>query len=646
MALNALTLSVSNGVQGRHFKSAVSGMTAGNLVEVMPGSAPGFGYSNGFLTNPSLGYDVNLAILRERNETTGENRTTQLLITATGLYAIQQQAAGISASYRSYRAAAVPSGDGSHVWNVFVEGPTGATTSAVIGSATITLNTLTLSGSLQIGTATSGTISGATAGSTITGNIPGITVNSAARTYSGTPTGSAATIANGLVETLAGATNTPNNSSITVAAAAVTLADLTVLPLTATAGSAYSGTITGKTSGSTITAAASDGTTLTVTGTTVSGTFSGAGSPTITLTETLAGATNTPHASPAQTVVVSSGALTFVQSANLVMDFNPETLAPLSDGTAVATFTDSVSGASGITSGGPIAPTSAPTFRNNILNGKPALRMAGSQWYYLGRPTALVNALGADYTIMIVTTNLVAGANALSGMLGNGNSAQPWMVCNLTNLGRNAASQATVPNTLTAGDLYCMFVSVRNSGTFPRTFSGVNFTSFAPLGAGPTAGTADFAIGTGRTDTSGNGNTYSHRGDFMRMAVWNTNLAFVDIVRQVRKFFTYYGKTMPNAGVSKFDLHDGDSITQGVGGKPDACYPYFSAANLSRKLGEWSNNGRSGATMTQLADDFAFQYTGLSAADALNQPVVCSWMEYANMRRPALTPRPTAMRRS
>ncbi len=81
------------------------------------------------------------------------------------------------------------------------------------------LGTLTLSGTLQIGTATSGTIIGATVGSTIASNIPGITVNSGARTYSGTPTGFAQTITNGLVETLAGATGSPKPNSVTVAAA-------------------------------------------------------------------------------------------------------------------------------------------------------------------------------------------------------------------------------------------------------------------------------------------------------------------------------------------------------------------------------------------------------------------------------------------
>lgn len=331
MALSPLTISVSSGVQGRSFKSAVSGVTTGNVVEVIPGGSSGFGYSNGFLTHNGLPADTNLAVLRERNPTTGENLTTNLIITAASAYAVAQKASALDATYRTYRIAPVTQGDGSQIWNVFTDGQTGATLNTPVnGAVAPTLGTLTLSGALQIGTAASGTIIGATAGSTITGNIPGITINSGARTYSGTPTGSAGTISNGLVEALAGATNTPNNSSITVAAAAVTLSALTLSPLTATAGVAYSGTISGNTSGSTITATSSDGTALSVSGTTVTGTFAGAGSPTITLTETLAGATNTPRVSTGTMVVSSSAANTFDTTTGWFFD---STISPTFDRT-------------------------------------------------------------------------------------------------------------------------------------------------------------------------------------------------------------------------------------------------------------------------------------------------------------------------
>lgn len=81
-----------------------------------------------------------------------------------------------------------------------------------------TLGTLTLSGNLQVGIAASGSILGATAGSTIVSNIPGVTVNSGLRTYAGTPTATGS----GFTETLSGATGSPKTSAIAVAAAPVT----------------------------------------------------------------------------------------------------------------------------------------------------------------------------------------------------------------------------------------------------------------------------------------------------------------------------------------------------------------------------------------------------------------------------------------
>jgi hypothetical protein len=169
--------------------------------------------------------------------------------------------------------------------------------------ATLTLSPLTATQS----SAYSGTISGRTTGSTITAtSSDGTTLTVSGTTVSGTfSTTGSKTIT--LTETIADATNSPRVSTqtVTVSAPAATLNALTLSPLTATQNVAYSGTISGKTTGSTITATSSDGATLTVSGTTVSGTFTTTGSKTITLTETLAGATNTPRVST-QTVTVSA----------------------------------------------------------------------------------------------------------------------------------------------------------------------------------------------------------------------------------------------------------------------------------------------------------------------------------------------------
>jgi hypothetical protein len=87
----------------------------------------------------------------------------------------------------------------------------------------------------------------------------------------------------------------------------IVLDPLTITPKIATHAVAYTGTVAGVTTGSTLVATSSDATTLTVSGSgptrTVGGTFSAAGNPTITLTETLTGAPNSPKVTTAKIAV-------------------------------------------------------------------------------------------------------------------------------------------------------------------------------------------------------------------------------------------------------------------------------------------------------------------------------------------------------
>jgi hypothetical protein len=104
----------------------------------------------------------------------------------------------------------------------------GATNSPRVSSGVVAvspaapvLGALTLSSSSATrGTSKTINILGATAGSAVTGTPPsGMTLNSAARTISGTPT-TAATYNFNLTETLAGASNTPRVSAVTIVVAA------------------------------------------------------------------------------------------------------------------------------------------------------------------------------------------------------------------------------------------------------------------------------------------------------------------------------------------------------------------------------------------------------------------------------------------
>lgn len=235
-------------------------------------------------------------------------------------------------------AAYTPSAFGTYRYETIATGPGGETTSGsniTVAAASPILNALTISPSTAtVGTSATITISGATAGSVITGTVPaGMTLNSAARTITGTPTtaGSPSIV---LTETLAGATGSPRQSTVgvTIAAAPVTpvLGALTVSPSAATVGTAYSGTINGLTSGSSIALSGVGAAGLSIAGAVITGTPTTAGA--VNIIETLAGATGSPR--------TSSGVIT-VAAAAVVL--NPLTLSPSTATTGTA-YTGTVSG--------------------------------------------------------------------------------------------------------------------------------------------------------------------------------------------------------------------------------------------------------------------------------------------------------------
>lgn len=167
-----------------------------------------------------------------------------------------------------------------------------------------TLQALTLSPTAAtVGQAFTATISGRTAGSTLSlsgAGAAGLSISGT--TVSGTPTTAGPV---NLVETLAGATNSPRTSTgvMTVAAAPVapTLGALAVSPSSTTVGTAYSGAISGRTSGSMLSLAGAGAAGLSISGTTITGTPTTSGP--VDLVETLSSATNSPRTSSGVAIV-------------------------------------------------------------------------------------------------------------------------------------------------------------------------------------------------------------------------------------------------------------------------------------------------------------------------------------------------------
>jgi hypothetical protein len=141
MALNALTLSTTQGVQGRPFQAAISGLTTGK-VEVLGDASPGFSVVNGNLMSQGLPYPVSTVALREYEPGVGVGyRDTRIEIVAASQASLMAQALaaiGVGRKLARYRVAGTRQPDGSIAYSVVVEDDLGATVPQPVGSVTPT----------------------------------------------------------------------------------------------------------------------------------------------------------------------------------------------------------------------------------------------------------------------------------------------------------------------------------------------------------------------------------------------------------------------------------------------------------------------------------------------------------------------------
>ena len=139
MALNALNLSTTQGVQGRPFQAAISGLTTGR-VEVLGDASPGFSVVNGKVISQGLPYPVSTVALREYEPGVGQGyRDSRIDITAFTRDQLMAQAVATLGAGRSlvrYRTAGTRQTDGSISYSVYAEDDLGATTVQAAGQVT------------------------------------------------------------------------------------------------------------------------------------------------------------------------------------------------------------------------------------------------------------------------------------------------------------------------------------------------------------------------------------------------------------------------------------------------------------------------------------------------------------------------------
>jgi hypothetical protein len=138
MALGALSLAVTQGVQGRPFAAKINGLTTGR-VEVLVDGSPGFWVANGMLRSNGPPYPVSTAVLREYDPGVGAGyRDTRLDIVATTAQEASATALaslGAGRSLVSYSVEGTVQEDGSIVYSVYARDDLGATAVSEVGAA-------------------------------------------------------------------------------------------------------------------------------------------------------------------------------------------------------------------------------------------------------------------------------------------------------------------------------------------------------------------------------------------------------------------------------------------------------------------------------------------------------------------------------
>jgi hypothetical protein len=311
-----------------------------------------------------------------------------------------------------------------------------------------------------------------------------------------------------------------------------------------------------------------------------------------------------------------AGGTALPKQANLAARWSADSIAPVADGTAVPSWTDSINGyvatqATGIRQ---------PLYKTNVRNGKPALWF-NSQWMDAGRPAAVVSAMDTgSRTVLVVYQTVGATSN---GMLFN-----------------------TAP---AGGGAFMMVADGTNAGRFSFTMPHANTGQLSTLGCIRANGSAGgyrqsfnssiaYVNDIDSTTSGGNNiyfggiqnNTFMCNAYIFDILVWNVALTMPELLQAEAWARDKYGDAYPWAAKSDYIIYAGDSLTQGSGALGAGSYPYKSAQTLTRPYGTWTNIAAGGTTMAEVNANCAINADPIPAQ--LGKVCKIAAFEYYNQR--------------
>lgn len=298
------------------------------------------------------------------------------------------------------------------------------------------------------------------------------------------------------------------------------------------------------------------------------------------------------------------------QSASIVARWSADAIPAQADGTALASWTDSVGG---------IAATGAsgkqPTYKAAGQNGKPYVLFNGSQVLDAGTTGAHATALQGQHTAMVVGRNM--GANTAGTLLSAADTTAYLLYMNGgTGAGQWASAGQRTPYTGTGLTTLAYVTAIGVDTAVARVF--INGT--CPGAAGVCKGVAGKNVTIGAKYASGTTNVdglYGYKGEIYEVIIWNRVLSAAEVMQAEKWVRDKYASAYPWAG-GPFRVFHGDSITNGLAASgPLTNYPGRVAAANGWAFGQWTNLGHVGACWNNSPSGFNLNTESLTDIDPM-----------------------------
>lgn len=289
-------------------------------------------------------------------------------------------------------------------------------------------------------------------------------------------------------------------------------------------------------------------------------------------------------------VVSSSGGTVWAPTtmpSGAILFFDPSTIAA-ADGASVGSFTDSIGGYVATQATG----TKQPKFKANAKAGRPGLVFDGTQFLTFDGTGPLKTAIDSgDFTVMMLVSDV--GATSVGSVFGASAGSTAFnLIANGTYIGRYDGNVTghTVP--WNKSDFVTLTVTSENAVAGNYGGMGIAFerdyvngaTCYRSTNTAVPGTTAQFALGA-----QGSSGTSLGKFTLLGAVAYPRHLTPVEVLQLEVAMRQRLNQPLPWGGLARFDIGDGDSISDQVGIDPQYGFHYLMQQQRGHKYGQWSN---------------------------------------------------------